>query len=256
MSKTGSAAQELRSLSGQKILVVDDEPEIRAALRFEFEFEGAEVIEAENGNVAVKLVHSENPDVVVSDIRMPECDGVEMLKKIKAKNSLRPLVVLITGQADISRDEAYQLGAEAVIFKPFDPIKLVEKINQLVTPIRARLSSHNERQNVSLSVDLSLPSQLASVAAQTLNLGRGGMFVGKSENLPEIGEKITFCINFADGIYSPIVGSGLVRWVREPNTGEGPAGFGLEFLDLEPDSLEKFIAFLEAAKPSSYIPEG
>ncbi len=117
------------SLTGKTILVVDDEEGIRELFKEEFMDNGATVIEAESGNKAIELFKKGGVDAVISDIRMPDGDGVELVKSIKDTKSNIP-IYLITGFADYTGNELKVLGIEAIIFKPFDISEVVQMVEQ------------------------------------------------------------------------------------------------------------------------------
>lgn len=106
-----------------KVLVVEDEPSLREIYVEELEDFGLEVLAVENGEVAKTQVESFAPDIIVSDVRMPQCSGIDFLKFLRANNNQTPLV-FITGFADVSYDEAIKLGAKEVFYKPGDLKKM------------------------------------------------------------------------------------------------------------------------------------
>jgi len=112
-------------LNGKNILVVDDEVELRKAIIFDLKRRGCKTYEASNGNEAFKIVCEQNIHIVVSDVRMPESNGVDLLKQIREKYPKIPVVVLATGFADLTEIEALQLGAYALLDKPFDRKKIL-----------------------------------------------------------------------------------------------------------------------------------
>jgi CheY-like chemotaxis protein len=109
-----------------RVLVVDDEPQVRAAVSEFLSFSDLEVLEAENGLEALLKVKRERPDAVVLDLRMPRLGGLEALKRIR---TLDPdiTVVVVTGELedDVHR-QALALGARAVLTKPVDLPGLVD----------------------------------------------------------------------------------------------------------------------------------
>jgi len=102
------------------ILVVDDEEVFRNTMIFDFKRKGFTVLSAENGNEAIKLVKSNKVDLVLSDIRMPCGDGLTLLKDIRVYDPTIPVVILVTGFADVSEEEVLAKGARNVIPKPFN----------------------------------------------------------------------------------------------------------------------------------------
>jgi DNA-binding response OmpR family regulator len=115
------------SLQGKFILVVDDEADIRNLIREELEDNGAKVIEAENGELAFEVFEKGGVDAIISDIRMPGGDGVDLVKKVKAMNDQVP-IYLITGFADYSGNELKLLEVEAVVFKPFNIAEVIQMV--------------------------------------------------------------------------------------------------------------------------------
>jgi CheY-like chemotaxis protein len=113
-------------LTGKSVLVVDDEIDLRDIVALELEYIGARVIKAENIERARDLIKSEFFDLVISDIQMPGGTGIELLKFIKAQKSQNLPVILFTGFADITPEEAFDKGAEALINKPFSLEEILE----------------------------------------------------------------------------------------------------------------------------------
>ena len=101
-----------------RVLVVDDEPQVRAAVSEFLEFSGMEVLEATNGLEALLKVKRERPDAIVLDLRMPRLGGIEALKRIRRLNP-NILVAVVTGDIDEQiHGQALGLGARAVLTKP------------------------------------------------------------------------------------------------------------------------------------------
>ena len=112
-----------------KILVVDDDPEVRMATRDFLASKGHDVTLAEDGVQALKLLASVKPDVVLLDVAMPEMDGMEALRRIVASYPNLP-VIMVTANADIEiTSKVLQLGAADYVPKPFDLDYLDQAIN-------------------------------------------------------------------------------------------------------------------------------
>lgn len=118
-----------------KILIVDDEVDICEMMSFTFESQGFETLVAYDAAGAMELVRSQDPDLVISDIRMPKGGGMKLLDDIKKFNPKRPLVFLITGYSDKTREEAIAAGAEDVLAKPIKLQDLVERVNRALQEI-------------------------------------------------------------------------------------------------------------------------
>jgi two-component system response regulator FlrC len=110
----------------RKILVVDDEQNMRIALFEALSRNGHEVVVAENGRMALDLVGKSLPDLVITDIKMPEMDGLVLLRQLKAAHADLP-VVIMTGFATVDTAvQAMKLGAFDYILKPF-PVEIIEE---------------------------------------------------------------------------------------------------------------------------------
>ena len=119
------------------ILVAEDEEDLREILVNVFECEGSKVHSAKDGVEAVEIMKKHPIDVVISDIRMPKCDGIQLLEKIRAKNPDVPIVFLATGFYDINEKQAKEKGAASLIYKPYT-------IQDLFAVLEENLS-HNEK---------------------------------------------------------------------------------------------------------------
>jgi len=100
------------------VLIVDDEDAVRSSLKMIFEYEGYDVLQAANGPVGLKIVDQEQPDLVFLDIKMPQMDGLEVLKKLKEKDAAPPVVILSGHGTVKTAVEAVKLGAFDFIEKP------------------------------------------------------------------------------------------------------------------------------------------
>lgn len=127
-------------LSGKKILVVDDELDLREIISEDLELLGAEVFNAENGRSAFELAKLVHPHLIVSDVRMSGGDGIELLNRIKElPQNPSPYVFLITGFADMSLEVALSLGAQGMLSKPFNLKQLRELVSETLVkkPVEA-----------------------------------------------------------------------------------------------------------------------
>lgn len=103
-----------------RILVVEDEPDLREILVMVFEQEGSIVVSAKDGMEALSLVQTEKPDFIISDVRMPNCDGIQFLETVRRTHPTLPPIFLATGFADIDEEQAIRKGALTLICKPFN----------------------------------------------------------------------------------------------------------------------------------------
>jgi two-component system, OmpR family, KDP operon response regulator KdpE len=118
------------------ILVVDDEPPIRRLLRTSLGAQGYHVIEAENGEDALAAIGREKPEAVILDLGLPDIDGLEIIRRIRATGSKLPIIVLSSRSAEHGKVEALDLGADDYVTKPFGMAELVARIR---TALRHRV---------------------------------------------------------------------------------------------------------------------
>jgi DNA-binding response OmpR family regulator len=128
-----------------RVLVVDDEPPIRAVVRGFLEREGMTVAEAADGPTAVEQVHAFAPDVVVLDIMLPGFDGLEVLLRVRAFAD--PLVIFLTARTEeIDRIVGLKVGGDDYLTKPFSPGELVARVQALLR--RRRPAPAPEREGM------------------------------------------------------------------------------------------------------------
>ncbi|HLJ92675.1 MAG TPA: response regulator transcription factor [Gemmataceae bacterium] len=121
--------------ASKTILVLDDDPEIVAALRTILERHQYRVLTASDGNAGLALAERDRPDLVVVDMMMPKKSGFLVLEKLKSRKEASPPVIMITGNEG-SRHRAYaeMLGADEYICKPFAMERLLESVQRLCPP--------------------------------------------------------------------------------------------------------------------------
>ena len=119
---------------GKVILVVDDEEDILELLSVILHDEGHRVLTASNGVEALGILADEKIDLVITDIRMPQMNGIELLTELNHKGQ-HPPVVFISGYSDISPEEAYALGVARFIFKPFEVKTIIQNVRDLLGPV-------------------------------------------------------------------------------------------------------------------------
>ena len=121
-----------------RILFVDDEPDLLESLSLYFSSAGRVVETASSGNEALKLCEKNEYDVVITDIRMANGDGLFLLESLKQRNQLSPIVVMMSGFSEVTKDEAVRKGAYDLIPKPLDFRKLTGYLDHFASQIEAR----------------------------------------------------------------------------------------------------------------------
>jgi two-component system KDP operon response regulator KdpE len=136
-----------------RVLVVDDEPPIRKLLRMGLSTEGYEVLEAPSGKVALELL-AEKPGLVILDLGLPDIQGLDLLRMIRARDERVPIVVLSSRGDEKAKVEALDHGADDYLTKPFGMEELLARMRAAV---RHQLQVQGERPVFrvgDLSVDL------------------------------------------------------------------------------------------------------
>ena len=111
----------------QLILVVDDEPPIVRLVRAKLQADGYAVITADRGDAALELLEHERPDLVILDVMMPEMDGFETLRRIRATSKL-PVIMLTARSSDRDKVRGLESGADDYLAKPFNPDELSARV--------------------------------------------------------------------------------------------------------------------------------
>lgn len=118
----------------KKILLADDEEDIKLVVKFYLESRGFTVVTAYDGLDAISLAESESPDLILLDVMMPVLSGFEVAKKLKSseKTAAIPIVMLSAASQAESIKKGMDAGARDYLVKPFEPSKLEEVINSIL----------------------------------------------------------------------------------------------------------------------------
>jgi len=123
-----------------KILVAEDDIDIRELIVFTLRYGGFEVQEVSNGLDAVSKAPEMAPDLILMDVRMPKMNGYEACEKLKALPKTRHIpIVFLSGKGQESEiSKGLQLGAEAYIIKPFAPDELIQQVKEIMANFKTR----------------------------------------------------------------------------------------------------------------------
>jgi DNA-binding NtrC family response regulator len=116
-----------------KVLIVDDEPDILDLMEEEFRYCGYQTVTAVCGNDAIKVLDAQDIDIVISDYKMPNGNGMSVLTHVKSMNKKTPVFFFVSGQADVSTEDALKAGAKKFFTKPFDLDELIKEIESNMT---------------------------------------------------------------------------------------------------------------------------
>jgi DNA-binding response OmpR family regulator len=143
----------------QRVLIVDDEPAIVAAVRERLERDGLAVLAAESGERALAIVAEGPPDLILLDVGLPGMDGFELLRRLRADGLGTPVLLLTARGDENDRVVGIELGADDYVVKPFSVRELAARVRALlrraaeVAALRARLAEQPEAAPAGLQLD-------------------------------------------------------------------------------------------------------
>jgi two-component system chemotaxis response regulator CheY len=232
-------------LKDATILVVDDEPDWRSIIADWLRREGSCVLLAEDGAEALKLIHTNKIDAVVSDVRMPVMDGITLLKNIKAGDGYKPSVMFISGFTDIEPGEAYDLGIEAMMAKPVERKHLISAVARILAE-REELWSLSPSDKAEALLDANFDNLATALQERLIAFGRGGFCIRSALNLRE--GPIDLLLNF-ETEKRRVTGRGIVRW-----TAAAKAEIGVEIMYIDDDNRAWIISLTGPNTSLSFIP--
>lgn len=124
-----------------RILIVEDEPAMVAGLRDNFEFEGYDVISADNGVEGLERALTDDPDLVVLDLMMPRMSGLEVCKQLKGKRPSVPIIMLTARGQEIDKVVGLELGADDYVTKPFSIRELLARVKAVLRRVSPQASA-------------------------------------------------------------------------------------------------------------------
>ena len=135
-------------MSKERILIVDDEKEIRDLIDIYLKGEDYETLKAENGEKALKLLENNDVDLIILDIMMPKVNGIEACLKIREQREM-PIIMLSAKSEDMDKILGLNTGADDYLTKPFNPLELVARVKSQLRRYKRfnRLTSQLEMEN-------------------------------------------------------------------------------------------------------------
>ncbi|MDR0838619.1 MAG: response regulator transcription factor [Oscillospiraceae bacterium] len=152
-----------------KILIADDEADIRAVIREYAEFEGYTAIEASDGMDAVRLCRENDFDVVIMDAMMPKLDGFSASKEIK-KLGDTPILMLSARGEEYDKLFGFEVGADDYVVKPFSPKELMARVNVIVSRRRRAAAAAPGAELTLGALAIDVPGRTVRAAGQKLDL--------------------------------------------------------------------------------------
>lgn len=241
-------------MSGRpKILVVDDQPSFRDALSTECDLLGYEPLTASDGNQAFELYKDNEVALILSDIRMPENDGQDLLKRIRQKSTVHVPFVFLSGFSDVNLSEALDHGADGYLHKPVTSESLSQMIEELTSSLEKRLS---------MKKSLNAKTTIAFVEERpgSIGIGRRGFFAESATcngfECLKNDELVNFQLHIPSLFSNKLDGCGKVLWKRIENLPGLKSGIGIQFEYLEENSRNSLIKYINEATPRASVPKG
>jgi len=128
--------QSALELPHRRVLIVDDETNIREVVGRYLEREGYLVATAEDGAAALRLVETQPPDLIILDLMLPRVDGLEVCRQIRAHSAV-PIIMLTARDEEADKLVGFTLGADDYVTKPFSPMELVVRVKAIMRRIEA-----------------------------------------------------------------------------------------------------------------------
>ena len=196
-------------LKDATLLVVDDEPYYCEIARDWFEREGCRVLTAEDGIAALQLLEKEKANAIITDIRMPRMDGVELIRRLKAGGSYTPTAVALTGFSDLSARDAYDLGIESQLSKPVGRKVLITAVQTALTD-REQLWKGPAVRSKGPQIKATFVSLQSARDNGEIAFGRGGFCTHSELSIPD-DTGVEFYFSFKDEGQT-LRGQGTLRW--------------------------------------------
>ena len=119
--------------TGTQILIVEDHPTMREAMRMVLEHEGFAIREAADGAAALSMVRQQQPDLVFLDLNIPGTSGADVLRELKGDPETRDVrVIIVTATGEEGREQVISLGADEYFTKPFSPLALLRTVERVL----------------------------------------------------------------------------------------------------------------------------
>src|SRR5215204_7421524 len=141
-------------MSDRRILVVDDDPDIRGLVHELLDRRGFTVTEARNGHEALRAFYAERPDLVVLDVAMPRLDGWTTLERIRELSDV-PVVMLTARAAELEKTRGLRAGADDYVTKPFGRQELLARVEALLRRSGTRETPAESYSDAFVTIDFS-----------------------------------------------------------------------------------------------------
>jgi len=161
----------------KKLLLIDDDPNLILLVKDYLEFNGYEVITANHGREAIKILEQDTPDLIICDVMMPEMDGYSFVQEIRQNPSLEWLPVIFLSAKGQSKDRIKGLtqGADVYMVKPFEPDELVAQVKSTLNQTMRLMGSSQKKVDPALRIQVPKSVELTPTETRVVNLVARGL---------------------------------------------------------------------------------
>ena len=158
-------------MPGERILIVEDERAVARGLEYGLENEGFVVLMAENGRKALNLARTQDPQLILLDIRLPDISGFDICRQLRSEGARMPILVLTARDEAIDKVLGLELGADDYVVKPYDLRELIARIRALLRRAYGELSEANQGKRITFgAVEIDLEQLRVSRAGKPVYL--------------------------------------------------------------------------------------
>jgi DNA-binding response OmpR family regulator len=135
-------------MAGERILIVEDESAVARGLEYALEDEGFDVLIAENGIDALELTKTQNPNLILLDLRLPDISGFDVCRKLRQEGKQQPILMLTALDEPVDKVLGLELGADDYVVKPYNLRELIARIRALLRRAYGELSKSSQGETV------------------------------------------------------------------------------------------------------------
>ncbi len=236
-----------------RLLIIDDEQELCDNLSTVLELRGFKTYKSSDPKRAIEMVYELDLDFIVTDIRMPQHDGFDVMNIVRKSHRYSPQIIFITGFSNYSLAEALDLGAVTILTKPIDHEKLISVI------LENYIESHYERERFFDLKKKFLAFSNETIPVDDCQLGFGGIFVPasykKNRQVPNVsGTRVE--LKLALPGKKEINTICELVWSREKGDNDFVPGYAFKFINISENDYEEVRNLVREKKITSYIPLG
>jgi DNA-binding response OmpR family regulator len=170
----------------ERVLTVEDEPEMQVILRDNLEYEGYEVISATTGELGLQMAVARAPDLVLLDVMLPRMSGFEVCRRLRAERLTMPIIMLTARNAEVDRVAGLEIGADDYLGKPFGVRELVARVR-----VQLRRAHQPDRQ----PIEVRLGDVVVDLRLRRAHIGRRPLDLSSREF-----ELLEYLIDHADKV--------------------------------------------------------